>query len=736
MFERTVEYYRLINRPGETEESVAFRLAVLITVLISVVAAVKYGAVGALTGTLVIAGVIAGSAFSYYTRDRANLLVKAVLSVLLIVVFVLFWTDLGSSIHDLRYPLVRLFLWLQVLHSFDLPTRRDLDFSLVSAAVLIAFAGSLSISSDFLYLLLPFFGAGLVSLYLGHRSGLRARSDVYIPSGKRSGTRAVVLTGIVLVPITLGMFMLLPRLPGFNSYYLPMSKGSGLQGNFGPLIKNPGYKNMDRFPANPLPFNPDAYYGFNNFLDLRVRGVPADTVVMKVRSSNPDYWRAGAFDKFLGNGWENSDKVREDISSSGLPLTVTYPGEVPRYGTRELVQTFFIEKQLPNTLFAAYIPRDVYFPTAVLKVDSMMSVLTPVTLDPGLIYTVVSEVSDITPDMLRMASAHVPKGLAERYCQLPPMSPAVKELADRVASGSPTEFDRTQAICDYLRKTYPYDLKVIPQRNDENTAEFFLFRAKRGYCEHFATAMAVMCRTQGIPARVAVGYDTGKYNSLTGYYEVSSRDAHAWVEVYFPAFGWISFDPTPGWSDPYLLPAESTTWTGLTLFRNIGNSLGKVFPASWGRGIKAAGHAVGRAFAASGRAVRSLAGVAWPEILGLLIAAMVAWLLFNYLRRRQRSPSPLDGVEGPRQRAARAFERMTAALASSGSTFRPAQTALEFAEEADRRFGFDLVSRAALLFNRSRFGADPDSAELDQLDAVVGRIESEVSGRKERHGRR
>jgi hypothetical protein len=187
MFERSIEYYRLINRPGAPEESVGFRAAVLITVLISVVAAVKYGAVGAVVGVAVVAGVIAGSVFSYVTRYRANLLVKLILSVLLLVVFILFWTELGGSIHDLRYPLVRLFLWLQVLHSFDLPTRRDLDFSLVSAAVLMAFAGALSISSDFLYLIIPFFAAGLISLYLGHRSGLIARSDVFVPAEKKRG---------------------------------------------------------------------------------------------------------------------------------------------------------------------------------------------------------------------------------------------------------------------------------------------------------------------------------------------------------------------------------------------------------------------------------------------------------------------------------------------------------------------------------------------------------------------
>lgn len=732
MFERSVEYYRLINRPGESEDSIAFRAAVLLTVLISVVAAVRYGAVGAVTGIIVIVGVIAGSIFSYYTRNRSNLLVKLILSVLLLVVFVLFWTDLGASIHDLRYPLVRLFLWLQVLHSFDLPTRRDLDFSLVSAAVLIAFAGSLSISSNFLYLLLPFFVAGLVSLYLGHTSALRSEADVFVPSSRRSG-RAVALAAVVLLPLALGMFMVLPRLPGFNSYYLPMSKSGGTPTTFGPLIRNPGYEDVTEFPNDPLPYNPDSYFGFNNFLDLRMRGIPPDRVVMKVRSNKPEYWRAAAFDTFRGNGWENSEKTREELGSSGLPLTVSFPGELARYSTRELVQTFFIERQLPNTLFAAYIPRDVYFPTTVLKVDSMMSVLLPVTLDPGLIYTVVSEVSDVTPAMLNYSYERFPKSVQGRYTDLPPMSPAVAELTNTVIEGKTTEFEKVQAICDYLRDTYPYDLKVPRQGKDENTVEFFLFKAKRGYCEHFATAMAVMCRTVGIPARVAVGYDTGEYNSLTGYYEVSSRDAHAWTEVYFPPYGWIEFDPTPGWGDPYDLPNHDTTWTGFSLMKGIGRAVGKVFPPSWGRALKSAGTTLGRALRSAAAGTISFVRQSWYWLLAVVVAAVVLAALWLYVRRRSKGPpdGPVrEESDWPKRRAILAYERMVRALSRAGITCGPATTALECGLQADRALGSDLGGRAAGLFNRARFALSPQPRDLDELEDIVDQIETEVSENK------
>jgi hypothetical protein len=273
---------------------------------------------------------------------------------------------------------------------------------------------------------------------------------------------------------------------------------------------------------------------------------------------------------------------------------------------------------------------------------------------------------------------------------------------------------------------------VARQGNNENTAEFFLFKAKRGFCEQFATAMAVMCRTQGIPARVAVGYGTGDYNSLTGYYEVKESDAHAWVEVYFPAAGWVPFDPTPGWSDPKSLPTRSTTWVGFNLVRNVGQALGKIFPASWGRGLKSAALALGRAARAATTGVAGFVRTAWPGIL----AALVLLLLWFGLRRVRAARAPPESREppggGPRHRAVVAFERMTRALAKAGIVWRPAQTALEFASTVDARTGSDMGVRAARLFNSTRFGSEPSDEDVDRLETVVAEIESAVMPAKEK----
>jgi hypothetical protein len=109
----------------------------------------------------------------------------------------------------------------------------------------------------------------------------------------------------------------------------------------------------------------------------------------------------------------------------------------------------------------------------------------------------------------------------------------------------PTPYDRARAIELYLRQ-FPYTLDVPYAPPGRDIADFFLFDLQEGYCDYYATSMVALARAAGLPARLVVGYASGSYDAETSRYVVTEADAHAWVEIYFPTYGWIEFEPTAG----------------------------------------------------------------------------------------------------------------------------------------------------------------------------------------------
>lgn len=154
-----------------------------------------------------------------------------------------------------------------------------------------------------------------------------------------------------------------------------------------------------------------------------------------------------------------------------------------------------------------------------------------------------------TKEQLSGASKIYPEVITDRYLQLPSTLPdRVKELAQSVTSTSKTSYDKVQAVKEYL-STYFYTLTISTPPLDADGVDYFLFTQKSGYCTYFASAMTVMLRSIGIPARMVVGFVPGLKDAMTNSYYIRDKDYHAWTEVYYPGFGWIQVDPTPGGSD-------------------------------------------------------------------------------------------------------------------------------------------------------------------------------------------
>ena len=352
------------------------------------------------------------------------------------------------------------------------------------------------------------------------------------------------------------------------------------------------------------------------------------------------------------------------------PITLARPGgaleSILSGGVRttELTQTFYVLVSQPNVVFAAYQPRDLYFPMNRVAVDSYGSVRTPLFLEADTIYSVVSQVPAPTIAELRTSTA-MPTGLSSevlgryqllvaRYTQVPAdLSQRVVALAHAITDTAPTTYDKVIAIEDWLRANTQYNLAIPPDPRGTNPVDEFLFGRRQGYCEHFSTAMIMLLRAVGIPSRFAVGFGSGARNPFTGYFEVRESDAHSWVEVFYPEIGWIEYDPTH--DVPQADPGLAGRFIAPQVLRAVGRFLVRIVPGP----VKTAGAAVGSALASGWRWVPT---GTW--ILGVFAAFAAAWAIRRRRhRRRLRSPPGPLPVE--------AFQSMCQTFEARGTPPRP-----------------------------------------------------------------
>jgi len=236
-------------------------------------------------------------------------------------------------------------------------------------------------------------------------------------------------------------------------------------------------------------------------------------------------------------------------------------------GQRPLQYRVLMSALSTDVMFAAYFPREVTGRLRFVSYDQTTSLHNPAHSNAPFGYDVISDAELPSPPELRRASAELPSDIRLIYLRLPEnTNPRIAELAQRVTASAGNNYDRAFAIQTYLRSNYAYSLDPSAIEASDPVGSF-LFNSKTGYCEYFAAAMALMVRTLGIPSRVVNGFQTGSFNRLGGDFVVRARDAHSWVEIYFPGYGWIPFDPTP--ADPNAV-AEGT-WGALDNYIDAGN---------------------------------------------------------------------------------------------------------------------------------------------------------------------
>lgn len=551
-----------VNARHPAEESVALRVAVMIAVVVAGLAVAREGVGGVALQLAIVVGIPAAFTFSHVTRHRDGFWLKAALAVGVMLAFSRFLhaaTGVGAgSLDQVQIPLAELFLWVQVLHSLDVPARRDLLFSLVSSLVLMVVAGVLSISLSYGVHLLLWAPAALAALVLAHRSELRDLPCLSPrPTGSRARaaldvTRPVALAIALVAVVATGAFLVVPAAGAARAITFPAALPHVVPSAVPGGLSNPSLGDAD--PARPSHRGRSGerrasfgYFGFSTSLDTAVRGRPDDTLVMRVRASAPDRWRGQTFDRWDGRRWTTSpERPRPVRGPAPLDLPIGAQDSLDD-AAQELVQTFYVARPGPNLIFGAYVPTQLYFADRGVFQLSDGTIRAGVELQQGAVYTIVSRRPPVTAARLRQSDALLfrpPPSLTARYLQLPATPERVRALAASVTARAPTRYDKVRALERWMATHTEYSLDVPALPAGADAVDNFLFVTRKGFCEQIGSSLVVMLRSLGIPARLAVGYAPGERNPFTGLYEVRASDAHAWAEVWFPGVGWQSFDPT------------------------------------------------------------------------------------------------------------------------------------------------------------------------------------------------
>jgi protein-glutamine gamma-glutamyltransferase len=408
---------------------------------------------------------------------------------------------------------VHLVFYLAVVKILTARSNRDYLYTAVIAFLEILAAAILSASLNFLL----FLGLYLLSAIAAFTSAEIRRAMQKPHQIARSGLRrfhprlaalAVFVTCGILV-LTAGLFFLLPRGPNATLSRLVSRR-----------LHVPGFSNevtlgqIGEFKTDSSPVMhilPDS------------RNFPANLK-----------WRGAALSEFDGKRWSNPSNLGKPLHPTGSWTLV--PG--PRQNGRRLFYHVTLNAVDSDALFVADRPEQLSVAFIHGPNDNLRLGYIP---PDNFRYAVSSVLESLTPaaDVISLK----PSARA-RYLQLPSLDPRIRTLAEQTVTGFATDAGRARAIENHLRTSYGYTLD-LPDRETSDPIAYFLFERKKGHCEYFASAMTVMLRSVGIPARIVNGFQSGTFNPISKLYVIRASDAHSWVEVFIENRGWTTYDPTP-----------------------------------------------------------------------------------------------------------------------------------------------------------------------------------------------
>ncbi|MEW6053086.1 MAG: DUF3488 and transglutaminase-like domain-containing protein [Nitrospirota bacterium] len=564
---------------------------------------------------------------------------------------------------DYFIAVAHLTITFQAIKSFDLREPWDhLQVYFMSLLQLIV-ASELTHSIAFGFIFVLFLIALVAAIVYAH----------FVKEGKSLGvsiSRPVLAISLMVLMLTAVLFVSIPRVTG-GLWGKTHKKG----------IRTIGFSER---------------VDFGSFGDLKSDSTIVLRVELAGESRRPYYWRGISLNDFDGISWNNTMSVREGIYRDGERFLIK-----PFEEAMAVIQKIYLEPMDTDVIFGLTEMKAVESQGRVILTDRAGSIFMPLKKGKRFSYVAYSVPGDIPVT-----------GTFESYLQIPPGVEKISRLARSLVTENESDIEKAVKIEKYLRDNYSYSLSVPEPPRGINPVEDFLFRTKRGYCEHYATAMVLMMRSIDIPARIVTGFLGGELNEIGNYLIVRQSDAHSWAEA---AIGgkWKLFDPTP--------PVSLSRFSGSSLFLDMLKMKWSRYIVSFSTDdqktiVKTFTIPKRLTFAEGFRAKKIVSDALRFLILMLICIALLTGMYF--LRRRY--PGRYSFVTAQ-------YISLRKYLKKKGMDINPSLTSSEIQREAARN-GPSLIREFLIIYEEHRFGGKKMTGQdRERYNLLLKEIKKQIS---------
>ena len=625
-----------------------------------------------------------------------------------------FLLDYFALSRDFLSATVHLLFFLAVMKILTARTNRDYLYTATIAFLELLAAAILSVNFNFFLFLALYLLFAIAALTGGEIRRSMNKATATARSGlKRFYPRLALLSVLVtagILALTAGLFFILPRTAAAAFSHLIAHR-----------VFLPGFSNQ---------------ITLGDIGEIKTNSQPVMHIrIYSAQPLGPLKWRGAALTEFDGKRWSNPLRAPELIElNNGHVDLVPVGARLP--GRRRINYHVDLEPIEADALFFAGTPEALDLRSASLYRTESGAYRLGGPVSGVLHYDAYSLLEDSPERALGIHPAPVlPLAARSQHLQLPPLDRRIAELARSFAANASTDTERARAIERRLRADYGYTLE-LPNRQQRDPLASFLFTRRKGHCEYFASAMAVMLRSLGIPARLATGFQSGIYNSVSDLWLVRASDAHSWVEAWIPGHGWTTFDPTP--PDPN--PQTFALLTSMALYLDAAETFWQEWVVTYDIArqgtladrMEQGAHRIGINWFDSILAVRSaweLYGAAWFRRFGVWALGVVALGIliglgggpvFRLLRIRLRVQRVRRGQASVAD-ATLLYQRMLHILKRRGYQKPAWFTPAEFAASLPRTELGLVVGEFTAAYNALRFGGHTGAAP--RLTVLLDRLE-------------